>query len=85
MSEETNKTWLFTLFPHSFFYKNIVFPPQAEYSYFPADFRLKIFLYYSNTEAYVISVVAPIYWGINVLFIELVISVKHLTLVSAVF
>ena len=32
---------------HSFFfYKNVVFPAQAEYSYFSADFRLKIFLYY---------------------------------------
>ena len=30
-----------------FFYKNVVFPIQAEYSYFSADFRLKIFLYYS--------------------------------------
>ena len=27
-----------------FFNKNIVFPAQAEYSYFSADFRLKIFL-----------------------------------------
>ena len=33
---------------HSFFfYKNVVFPAQAKYSYFSADFRLKIFLYYS--------------------------------------
>ena len=32
---------------HSFSYKNVVFPAQAEYSYFSADFRLKIFLYYS--------------------------------------
>ena len=24
--------------------EDIVFPPQAEYSYFSADFRLKIFL-----------------------------------------
>ena len=32
---------------HFFFYKNVVFPAQAEYSYFYADFRLKIFLYYS--------------------------------------
>ena len=31
----------YTLF---FFYKNIVFPAQAEYSYFSADVRLKIFL-----------------------------------------
>ena len=30
-----------------FFYKNVVFPVQAEYSCFSADFRLKIFLYYS--------------------------------------
>ena len=30
-----------------FFYKNVVFPAQAEYSYFSADFRLKTFLYYS--------------------------------------
>jgi len=28
-----------------FFYKNVVFPAQAEYSYFSADFRLKLFLY----------------------------------------
>ena len=34
----------YTLF---FFYKNFVFPTQAEYSYFSADFRLKIFLDYS--------------------------------------
>ena len=27
-----------------FFYKNVVFPAQAEYSYFSADFRLRIFL-----------------------------------------
>ena len=32
----------YTLF--FFFYKNIVFPAQAEYSYFSADVRLKIFL-----------------------------------------
>ena len=32
---------------HSFFsfYKNVVFLAQAEYSYFSADFRLKIVLY----------------------------------------
>ena len=30
-----------------FFNKNVVFPAQAEYSYLSADFRLKIFLYYS--------------------------------------
>ena len=41
---------------HSFFYKNIVFPAQAKYSYFSADFRLKMFLYYSYIIAYGISV-----------------------------
>ena len=30
-----------------FFYKNIVFLDQAEYSRFPVDFRLKILLTYS--------------------------------------
>ena len=39
-----------------FFYKNVVFPVQAEYSYFSADFRLKIFLYYSSIIASDISV-----------------------------
>ena len=34
---EMNTTVIYTLF---FFYKNIVFPGQAEYSYFSADFRL---------------------------------------------
>ena len=29
---------------HSFFYKNNVFPEEAEYSYFSADSRLKIIL-----------------------------------------
>ena len=38
-----------------FFYNNVVFPAQAEYSYFSADFRLKIFLY-SYIIAYDISV-----------------------------
>ena len=39
-----------------FFHNNVVFPAQAEYSYFSADFRLKIFLYYSYIIAYDISV-----------------------------
>ena len=39
-----------------FFYNNVVFPAQAEYSYFSADFRLKIFLYYSYIIAYDISI-----------------------------
>ena len=37
----------FPLHSFFFFYKNVVFLAQAEYSYFSADFRLKIFLYYS--------------------------------------
>ena len=36
-----------------FFHNNVVFPAQAEYSYFSADFRLKIFLYYSYIIAYI--------------------------------
>ena len=39
-----------------FIYKNVVFPAQAEYSYFSADFRLKIFLYCTYIIAYDISV-----------------------------
>ena len=35
-----------------FFSKDVVFPAQAEYSYFSADFRLKIFLYYSYIRIY---------------------------------
>ena len=38
---------LFQFQLHSFFYKNVVFPAQAEYSYFSADFENeKIFVYY---------------------------------------
>ena len=44
----TEKVWRYltqiTLF---IFNKNVVFLARAEYSYFSADFRLKIFLYYS--------------------------------------
>jgi len=45
--------YIWNIIPHStkllrstlfFWYKNIVFPAQAEYSYFSANFRLKIFL-----------------------------------------
>ena len=32
---------------HSFFNKNVFFLAQAEYPYFSADFRLKIFLHYT--------------------------------------
>ena len=32
---------------HCFLYKNVVFLAQAEYYYFSADFRLKIFFNYS--------------------------------------
>ena len=41
---EPEKIQASTLF---FLYKNVVFSAQAEYSYFFADFRLKIFLYHS--------------------------------------
>ena len=43
---------------HSFlFYKNVVFPAQAEYYYFSArDFGLKTFLYFSYIIAYDIFV-----------------------------
>ena len=48
-----------------FFSKDVVFPAQAEYSYFSADVRLKIFLYYSYILAYGIFVLFRIYWAIN--------------------
>ena len=43
------------------FYNNVIFPAQAEYSYFSADFRLEIFLYYSYIIAYDISVLRNVY------------------------
>ena len=46
------------------FYKNVVFPAQAEYSYFSADFGLKTFLYYSQIIAYDISVLEFIWVSI---------------------
>ena len=45
-----------SMYTQFFLYKNVVFPAQAEHSYFSADFRLKIFLYYSEIIAYDISV-----------------------------
>ena len=48
-----------------FFSKDVVFPAQAEYSYFSGDFRLKIFLYYSYIIAYGSFVLFRIYWAIN--------------------
>ena len=51
LEEKMNDPKIHALETHSFFYlffyKNVVFPAQAEYSYFSADFRLKIFMYYS--------------------------------------
>ena len=41
------------------FSKSVVFPAQAEYSYFTADFRLKIFLYGLRHFRF------RIFWGIN--------------------
>ena len=40
---------------------NVVFPAQAEYSYFSADFRLKIFLFYSWIISYDIPVLEHTY------------------------
>ena len=59
-----------------FVYKNVVFPAQAEYFYFSADFRLKIFLYYSQIIAYEISVLEFI-GGINYLTIGSCFSVHY--------
>ena len=39
-----------------FFYNDVVFPAQAEYSHFSVDFRLKIFLCYSYIIACDISI-----------------------------
>ena len=44
-----------------FFSEDVVFPAQAEYFYFSADFRLKIFLYYYYIIAYDIFVLFRIY------------------------
>ena len=48
-----------------FFCKDVVFPAQAEYSYFSADFRLKILLYSSYIITYGIFVLFRIYWAVN--------------------
>ena len=48
-----------------FFSKDVFFPAQAEYSYFSADFRLKMFLCYSYIISYGIFVLFRIYWAIN--------------------
>ena len=64
-----------------FFYKNVVFPAQAEYSYFSADFRLKIFLCYSWIIAYDISVLEFIgvyVYVLHVPFIELSLALNIL-------
>ena len=38
--------WI-SIMGYTLFFISVVFPAQAEYSYFSADFRLKIFFYYS--------------------------------------
>ena len=40
-------SFVLALTKYTLFYKNVVFPAQAEYSYFSADFRLKTFLHFS--------------------------------------
>ena len=52
-----------------FFYKDVDFPAQAEYSYFSADFRLKIFLNYSYIIAFDNSVLECI-GGINYVLVQ---------------
>ena len=66
-----------------FFYKNVVCPAQAEYSYFSADFRLKILLYYSYIIAYDISVLEFI--GVSITGYKCLVSgsVSRYTLQSA--
>ena len=54
----------FSLHRYTLFYMIVVFPAQAEYSYFYADFRLKIFLYYSKIIAYDISVIE--FFGVSI-------------------
>ena len=44
MIEQTFNTNCGKVQLHFYIYKNIVFPAEAEYSYFSAGFRLKIFL-----------------------------------------
>ena len=68
----------------------LFFPAQAEYSYFSAHFRLKIFLYYSSIIAYDISVLEFI--GVYTVCIcitctvhRTVISVEHFAIASAGF
>ena len=60
-----------------FFSKDVVFPAQAEYSYFSDDFRLKIFLYYSYIIAYGIFVLFRIYWAIRFLDLDRVQYIAH--------
>ena len=43
------KNTYFEQIEHSFLYKNVVFPAQAEISYFSVDFRLTIFLILNNS------------------------------------
>ena len=69
-------------------YKNVVFSGQAEYSYFSADFSLKIFLYYSwiiKNLSYPFSglfIFFPVYYRyvFHVPSIELSLALKIITL-----
>ena len=47
VSKAFNLHWISLVSYTLFFIRILFFPAQAEYSYFSADFRLKIFLYYS--------------------------------------
>ena len=48
----------FPLWDTLLFFISVVFPAQAEYSYFSADFRLKIFFYYSSIKPSAVFVFA---------------------------
>ena len=52
IKETETSAWKMTTRNTLFFYKNIVFPAQAEYSYFSSDFRLKIFCQTAATSPY---------------------------------
>ena len=65
-----------------FFYKNVVFPVQAEYSYFSADFRLKIYsciiLKFIACDISVLEFIGVYVYVLHVPFIELSLALNIL-------
>ena len=61
-----NRTTFWSAAITLFFYENGVFTPRAEYSYFSADIRLEIFLYYSGLNYNLRHFRFRMYWGINI-------------------